>query len=101
MADTRLEIALERPSDQPGRVRILHKAGGRDGAGNADADSGCPSRGVLQSDDERDDGVQGGGVVVARRVDANACALAAAVEDDAFDLRAAEIDSYAHKCGCA
>src|SRR4029453_13884498 len=89
-----LEIVLKRPPDQPRRVRVLDETGRRDRAWNADANGGHGTSRLLQIGDERDEGGEGGVVVVARRVDAKARELAAAVEDDAFGFRAAEIDAY-------
>ena len=94
--ETRLEIDLERSADQPRRVGVLDETGGCDGARDTDADSGRGPGGVLQIGNECNDGIKRRRVVVARRVDAKARALTTPVEGNAFDLRAAEIDPYAH-----
>ena len=96
-AETRLEIGLERLADQPRRVGVLDEAGrGAIVPGMPMPTVARGPGGLFEIGDERSDGIERGGVVITRRVNAQARELATAVERDAFDLRAAEIDPDAH-----
>ena len=93
-----LQIVEQRLADQPGGIGVLDPAAGRgDGAGDADADAGGLAGLAFQLPDEIDDGFDGGGIVVARGVDALSGLFGALrVEQDAFDLGAAQIDPDTH-----
>ena len=92
------EIAVQRLTDQTGRVGVLDQArGGGDGARCADADGARLTSLRLDPEDQITDRLHGRGIVGLR------CCHAAAQADRAFgvhchglDLRAAQINADAH-----
>src|SRR5690606_3827570 len=95
-----LEVGTQPAAIEPGRVRVLHKAGCRRlDAGNADADSGGARMHLaFGAGDEICYRRKGRVVVAARRVHAGAHLLAPRfVERRNLDLRAAEVDAETNR----
>ena len=93
-----LQIAVEGRADDPGGIGVLDPpGGGRQGAGNADADTAAAAGLPLQSQDEIGDGFQGRPVISLGAGQAAAGqSFARFVEDNAFDLGAAQINADSH-----
>src|SRR5690606_735689 len=95
------QVLVERAPDEPGGVGVLDEAGGgRDDAGNADADRRRAAVAGLQPMDERRNRGKGGVVVPTGRGHALPAQLASAgVERDALNLGPAEVDADSHATG--
>ena len=92
------QIRLERSTDEPGGIGVLDQAGGgRDGAGDGDADACRGAGACLEAGDQFGDGGDGGLVTAGRRGDAQARLLGPVRRQrHAFDLGAAEVDADTH-----
>jgi hypothetical protein len=91
------EIGLERPAEQPRRIRVLDETSVRSKrTGDANAYCSPITSRPLELRDERCDGLDGGSVVVAWSIDAPTCDLTAAGERDTLNLRSTQINPDTH-----